>query len=86
MALLGVMSSVATLAYLEIAGGMSKTYSWLDTLGTAFFLSTVFGFLGVLPLLLVPFTTYGAVVVLVVEAVVILLYFVARRSGPRPRR
>lgn len=86
VALLGVMSSVATLAYLEIAGGMSKTFTPLDTLGTAFFLSTVFGFLGVLPLLLAPFTAFGAAVVLLVEAVVIVLYFVSRRLPPRPRR
>lgn len=83
VSLLGVTSSIATLSFLEIAGGLAAKRTPLDTMGTAFFLTTVFGFMGALPLLLAPFTPVGAGVVLAAEAVVTALYFVLRRMGPR---
>lgn len=83
VALLGSMSSLAMLAFLEIAGGMAPTYSALDTFGTTFFLTSVFGFMGVLPLLLAPYTTVGASVVLVAEAVLVGMYFAVRRLPAR---
>ena len=43
VALLGVSSSIAMLAFLEIAGGLAEKLTPLDTLGTTFFLVTVFG-------------------------------------------
>jgi hypothetical protein len=85
MALLAATNSLAMLAYLEIAGGMAGKFSLLDSLGTTFFLVSVFGFLGVLPLLLAPFTQTGAVVVLAVEIALVSTYFVIRRMGPGPK-
>ncbi len=85
VAILGALSSVTMLAFLEIAGGLAQKLSPLDTLGTTFFLSTVFGFMGVLPLLLSPFTEYGSGVVLVVEVALVIAYFVTRRLPPRAR-
>lgn len=86
VALLGVMSSLAMLAYLEIAGGMAETYSALDSLGTVFFLTSVFGFMGILPLLLAPFTPYGAGVILAIEIVLVSTYLVVRRRPTARRR
>ena len=83
VALLGATNSVALLSYLEIAGGLAQKYSALDTLGTGFFLASVFGFLGVLPILLAPYTKYGALPVLVSEVVLVATYFVVRRLPPR---
>ncbi|HZY69718.1 MAG TPA: hypothetical protein VFF67_01910 [Thermoplasmata archaeon] len=85
MALLGVMSSLSMLSYLEIAGGMAETYSLLDSLGTAFFLSSIFGFMGALPLLLAPFTQVGAAVVVTLEVILVGTYFVVRRRPGRRR-
>lgn len=92
VAVVGALSSVAMLAFLEIAGGMSPTYSFVDKLGTLLFFLSVFGFMGVLPLLLAAFTRWGAVVVLVLEVVLLSVYFLGRRifqrslpSTPPPR-
>ena len=86
VAVLGATNSVALLAFLEIAGGMAKKFSPLDTLGTTFFLVSVFGFLGALPLLLAPFSNWGALIVVLVELVLVSLYFVIRRLKPGPTR
>lgn len=83
VALLGAMSSMAMLSFLEIGGGMVAKFTPLDTMGTAFFLASVFGFMGVLPLLLVPFTQTGAVIVLAAELVLIGTYFSIRRLPSR---
>lgn len=82
VALLGVLSSLALLAFLEIAGGLIATFTPLDTLGTSFFLTSVFGFMGVLPLLLAPFTPSGAVIVVATELVLVSTYFGVRRMHP----
>lgn len=79
VATVGVVSSVAMIAFLEVAGGMSQTYSFVDRLGTTLFFFSVFGFMGILPLILVPFSRWGAVVVLVLEVVLLGVYFVGRR-------
>jgi hypothetical protein len=84
VALLGATNSVAMLSFLEIAGGMANKFSALDTLGTTFFLVSVFGFLGVLPLLLAPFTQIGATIVLGAEVVLVATYYVVRRINPHP--
>jgi hypothetical protein len=87
VACVGALSSVAMLSYLEIAGGMQQMYSFVDKLGTVVFLASVFGFMGILPLLLVPFSRTGAVIILTLEVVLISTYFVGRRvdrSAPRP--
>lgn len=85
VAVLGATNSVAMLSYLEIAGGMAEKFSALDTLGTVFFLGSVFGFMGVLPLLLAPFTHTGAIVVLATETSLVVTYFLVRRLPPRPK-
>ncbi len=89
VAVVGAVSGVAMLAFLEIAGGMTPTYSFVDRFGTTLFFLSVFGFMGVLPLLLAPFTPWGAVVVLGIEIALLATYFVGRRpttpgraSGP----
>jgi hypothetical protein len=78
----GALSSVAMLAFLEVAGGLAQVYSFLDQLGTTLFLLSVFGFLGILPLLLAAFTRWGAATVLVLEVALLLAYFVGRRLRP----
>ncbi len=82
VAVVGALSSVAMLAFLEVAGGMSAVYSFTDQLGTTLFLTSVFGFLGVLPLLLAPFTRWGALVVLLVEATLVGVYVLGRHARP----
>lgn len=87
VALLGATNSVAMLSFLEIAGGMAAKFSALDKLGTTFFLVSVFGFVGVLPLLLAPFTEIGALLVVGAEVSLVATYFVVRRMplrGPPP--
>lgn len=81
VAIVGAVSSVAMVAFLEVAGGMSRLYSFVDKLGTTLFLLSVFGFMGILPLVLAPFTRTGAVAVLGLEVVLLLVYFVGRRLG-----
>jgi hypothetical protein len=82
VALLGVLSGVAMLSFFEIAGGLAQTLTPLDTMGTTFFLVTVFGFMGVLPLLLLPYTPIGAGIVLGGVLVLVSTYFVVRRLPP----
>ncbi len=83
VAVVGAVSSVAMMAFLEVAGGMAGAYSFVDKLGTTLFFLSVFGFMGILPLLLVAFTKWGAVTVLALEVVLLLVYFVGRYArGP----
>jgi len=84
VAIVGALSSVAMLAFLEVAGGLSRTFSFVDRLGTTLFFFSVFGFMGILPLLLVPFSRWGAVVVLALEPTLLLTYFVGRRIATAP--
>jgi hypothetical protein len=87
VAVVGAMSSVAMIAFLEVAGGMAPTYSFVDRVGSTLFFLSVFGFMGTLPLLLAPFTRWGAVTVLALEVLLLLVYFVGRvafRSGEIP--
>lgn len=79
VAIVGSLSSVAIVSFMEVAGGMAKVYSITDKLGTTLFLISVFGFMGILPLLLAPFTRWGAGIVFVLEVVLLLTYFVGRR-------
>lgn len=85
VATVGAFSSVAMVAFLEVAGGMAPVYSFVDKLGTTLFLLSVFGFMGILPLLLVAFTRTGALIVLVLELVLVTLYFVGRRRPTATR-
>lgn len=79
VAIVGALSSVAIVSFMEVAGGMAQVYSFIDKLGTTLFLISVFGFMGILPLLLAPFTRWGAGIVLSIEVVLLVTYFVGRR-------
>ncbi len=83
VATVGALSSVGLLCFLEVGGGLSSTGGFVDKLGTTLFLFSVFGFMGVLPLLLSPFTEYGAIFVLTLEVVLSGIYFVGRRLSER---
>ncbi|HYK93246.1 MAG TPA: hypothetical protein VEY07_04295 [Thermoplasmata archaeon] len=92
VAIVGAMSSVAMVAFLEVGGGLVNVFSFIDKLGTTLFLLSVFGFMGILPLLLVAFTHVGALVVFILEIVLLVAYFLGRRyatqgverEGPSP--
>lgn len=86
VAVVGAFSSVAMLAYLEVAGGLSGVYSFVDKFGTTLFLTSVFGFQGIIPLLLVSYTRWGALAVLLIEIVLNSIYFIGRRVGPGATR
>lgn len=79
VAIVGALSSVAIVSFMEVAGGMARVYSFIDKLGTTLFLISVFGFMGILPLLLAPFTRWGAGLVLLLEVILLVLYFIGRR-------
>jgi len=79
VAIVGAVSSVGLIAFLEVGGGLSKPRGFVDKLGTNLFFLSVFGFMGVLPLILSPFTEVGAIIVLGLEVVLLLVYFVGRR-------
>lgn len=78
VAIVGAVSSVGLLCFLEVGGGLSQKRGFVDKLGTTLFFLSVFGFMGVLPLLLSPFTQYGAIAVLTFEIVLTTVYFVGR--------
>jgi hypothetical protein len=79
VAIVGAVSSVGLLCFLEVGGGLSLKGGFVDKLGTTLFFLSVFGFMGVLPLLLSPFTEYGAIFMLVLEVLLLGIYFVGRR-------
>ncbi len=81
VAFVGALSSVAMLAFLEVAGGLSRVFSFVDKLGTTLFLLSVVGFQGIIPLLLVAYTRWGALLLLLLEVALNLVYFVGRRVG-----
>ncbi len=74
-----VISSVTMLVYLEVAGGLARPFSFSDKLGTTLFFASLFGFMGILPLLLAPFTPLGSAVVLTFIVFLLAVYFVGRR-------
>lgn len=78
VAMVGGVSSVGLLCFLEVGGGLAPKRGFVDKLGTTLFFLSVFGFMGVLPLLLSPFTQYGALLVLAVEVALATIYFVGR--------
>lgn len=79
VAIVGAVSSVGMIAFLEVAGGTAAVYSFVDKLATTLFFMTVGGFMGVLPLLLAPFNRWGSLLVLVSELLLLMVYFVGRR-------
>ena len=89
VAIVGGLSSVGVVSFLDVGGGLSQKGGFVDQFGTTVFFLSVFGFMGILPLLLAPFTRVGAVVVLVVEVVLVATYLTGRslstRSSHSPR-
>jgi hypothetical protein len=78
IAIVGAVSSVGAIAFLEVGGGLSQKGGFVDKLGTVLFFLSVFGFMGILPLLLSPFTIAGAVIVLGLEILLLAVYFIGR--------
>ena len=78
VAIVGALSGVGLLAFLDVGGGLSKKSGFVDRFGTVLFFLSVFGFMGVLPLLLVPFSVFGAVLVLTLEVVLVAAYAIGR--------
>ncbi|MFZ1023641.1 MAG: hypothetical protein WAN87_05860 [Thermoplasmata archaeon] len=76
--IVGAVTSVGLLSFLEVGGGLSPRGGFVDKLGTTLFFLSVFGFMGVLPLLLSPFSRDGAVIVLGVELILSGIYFIGR--------
>jgi hypothetical protein len=83
VAIVGAVSSVGLLSFLEVGGGISERGGFVDKLGTTLFFLSVFGFMGVLPLLLAPFTRDGAAVVFAVEVLLLGTYFIGRAVSDR---
>ncbi|HTP54845.1 MAG TPA: hypothetical protein VML94_07835 [Thermoplasmata archaeon] len=79
VAVVGGVSSVGLLCFIEVGGGLSQRGGFVDKLGTTLFFLSVFGFMGILPLLLSPFTEWGAVIALTLEVALSTVYFVGRR-------
>jgi hypothetical protein len=77
--IVGAVSSVGLLSFLEVGGGLSPRGGFVDKLGTTLFFLSVFGFMGVLPLLLSAFSRDGALIVLGVELLLSVVYFTGRR-------
>ncbi len=82
VAIVGGMSSIGLLSFLDVAGGLSTKGGFVDQFGTVLFFLSVFGFLGALPLLLAPFTRVGALVILIMEVALLLAYAIGRRLSP----
>jgi hypothetical protein len=82
VATVGGLSSVGLLCFIELGGGLSQKGGFVDKLGTTLFFISVFGFMGILPLLLSPFTEWGSAIVLGLEVSLSLAYFVGRRLSP----
>ncbi|MGI0054135.1 MAG: hypothetical protein ACREBZ_00175 [Thermoplasmata archaeon] len=81
VATVGAISSIGLLSFLDVAGGLSLKSGFVDKFGTVLFFLSVFGFMGILPLLLAPFTRVGALVVLVLEVLLVTTYFAGRRAS-----
>lgn len=74
---IGAVCIIGVLSVMEVAGGIAERGSPLDNFGYAAFVIALAGFVVVLPLLLIPFTKYGAAVLSVLEAVLLLAYFLS---------
>jgi hypothetical protein len=79
----GAVSREAPLAFLEVTGGMARVYGYFGQFGTTMVCLSVFGFMGILPLILAAFHRWGATIVLLLEIGLPLAYFLGRRH-PAP--
>jgi hypothetical protein len=84
LAAVGSISVFGVLATLELASGLAAPGSGSDRLGYACFLVALFGWMVVLPLLLLPFTRVGAGVEVALEIGLLYAYFSASGSAPAP--
>jgi len=85
---IAVVASVCifgVLAAMEVAAGLADSGSLVDKFGFACFLLGVLGFVAVLPLLLVPFTEIGSAILVGLEIVLLLVYFLSP-SGASSKR
>lgn len=74
---IGAVCVIGVLSIMEVAGGIADVGSPLDYFGYACFVIVLFGFVVVLPLLLLPFTTIGSAVITMLEAVLLVFYFLS---------
>lgn len=81
----GAVSIVGIVALTEVGAGRAKLGSRVDKFGYTCFLLSLFGFTGALPLLLAPFTKFGAAIVLTVAVLLFLAYFSIGGFGRSPR-
>jgi hypothetical protein len=86
IALVDVVSVFGILATMEVAGGIAALGSGTDRFGYACFLIGLFGLVAVFPLLLFPFTSAGAAIVLVAEAILLTVYFSAPGAAPPSKK
>ena len=75
IALVGSVCVFGVLAAMEVAGGLAETGSGLDKFGYACFLIGLFGLVAILPLLLLPFASMGAAIVVACEIILLIVYF-----------
>jgi hypothetical protein len=83
VAIVGALSSVGLICFVELGGGLSQAGGFVDRFGTVLFFLSVFGFMGVLPLLLAPFTPFGAATALGMEVILSSAYFIGRNISSR---
>ncbi len=75
IAIVGSVCIFGVLAAMEVAGGLAEEGSVVDKFGYTCFLIGLFGFVGVLPLLLVPFTRIGSAILVGLEITLLIIYF-----------
>lgn len=78
MAIVGAMSSVAIVSFMEVAGGMAKVQLYRQARNHAVPHQRLW-LHGDPSLLLAPFTRWGAGIVLLLEVILLATYFVGRR-------
>ena len=91
--LISVISSVSVvcifslLSAMEVAGGNAQRGSNLDRFGYICFMIGLFGLVVTVPLLLIPYSEAGALIVFVLELILLFMYFVSdtksAQSDPR---
>lgn len=63
------------LAAMEVAGGLAGEGSAIDKFGYGCFLAGLFGLVGVIPLLLLPFSQLGSLILTGLEIFLLIIYF-----------
>jgi hypothetical protein len=75
IAIVGSVCIFGVLAAMEVAGGLAEEGSTVDKFGFICFLVGLVGFVGVLPLLLVPYTRIGSAIIVGPELALLAIYF-----------